>query len=255
MSTPRFANILLSGPCNLRCPACIGRQLGPAQPSNLDRFPLAGMERFLRLLRAQAITQVSLTGADTDPLLYRHTAALLVQLRRELPGVQISLHSNGLLALHRLEVFNAFDRATISFPSFSSMTYRAMTGRARPLDLAALLASAEIPIKVSVLLTEHNRAELGELLERCAGLGLRRLVLRAPYGDRAFKDPLAHLTPARRFGGNPVYQLAEMEVTVWDFARSRLDCVNLFSDGRVSEDYLLSAARRAAPGGVVADAA
>jgi len=241
MNSPRFANILLSGPCNLRCPTCIGRQLGPPRQPNLDRFPLRGLGRFLVQLRARGITQVSLTGTDTDPLLYQHSQVLLHVLRAALPGVQISLHSNGILALTRLETFNSFDRATLSLPSLRPETCHAMTGRARPLDLERIVAATEIPLKISTLVTPHNRAELPEIIARCAALGIWRMVLRRPFGEIATADLLPQHRPERSFAGMPVYLVDGVEVTVWDFARCQLDCLNLYSDGTISEDYLLAA--------------
>jgi len=81
------------------------------------------------------------------------------------------------------------------------------------------------------------------------------VVLRAPFAERGWRDPLAQLSPLRRFGGNPIYGYAGMEVTVWDFTRSRLDCVNLFSDGAISSDYLLVNQPRPEQLGERADAA
>jgi len=125
MTMARFANILLTGSCNQRCPHCIGRVLAArALPDNLDRFPLLNLEPFLDLLVQEGIQEISLTGTNTDPQLYPHEAALLDRLRDRLPGVRLSLHTNGRLALAKIDVFNRYDRATISIPSFRPETIR-----------------------------------------------------------------------------------------------------------------------------------
>lgn len=236
---PRFANILLAGPCNQRCPHCIGKKLGAPFPPNLDRFPLKNFARFTTLLRELGIRQVSLTGTDTDPLLYRHVEQLLAALRQAVPGVQISLHSNGLLALARLSVVNQFDRVALSLPSLRPATCRALTGSSRVLDLEKIAAAVSMPLKISMLLTPANLGEVEAVIARCHGLGIRRLVLRQLHGTAQPLDPLPGRTPARWFAGQPVFDVDGVEVTVWDFASAQLDCVNLYSDGTLSRRYLL----------------
>lgn len=235
-----FANILLSGRCNLRCPDCIGRRVSERfKVPNLDRFPLAGLDRFCALLAEQGVFEVSLTGIDTDPQLYRHQARLLDALRRQVPGVRISLHSNGRRALGAMDVFNLYDRACLSVPSFLPATCRLMTGSARVLDVARILERATIPVKVSTLVTEHNLGEVPAILERLGSLGIRRAVLRRLDGDTRPWDLMPGLAPSASFGGNPVYRLGPLEVTVWAFAATTLRCLNLLPDGSVSENYRL----------------
>lgn len=237
----RFANILLTGACNQCCPHCIGHALtARALPDNLDRFPLLNIEPFLDLLVREGIREISLTGTNTDPQLYSHEATLQDRLRDRLPGVRLSLHTNGRLALAKIEVFNHYDRATISVPSFRPETIRRMTGCDGGPNLAAILRRAMIPVKISTLITQHNRREISEIISRCRELGVRRLVLRRLYGETQPEDFFPGCAPVRLFAGNPVYDADGLEVTVWDFARSTLRCLNLFSDGTISREYRLA---------------
>jgi MoaA/NifB/PqqE/SkfB family radical SAM enzyme len=241
VSVPSFANILLSGPCNLSCPACIGQQLDSGvRRSNLQRWPLLNLERFAALLLDHGIRELSLTGVDTEPMLYRHAPRLVRWLRNAVPGVRLSLHTNGTLILRRPAVFNCFDRATVSLPSFEPATCLAMTGSARVLDLQAIVRVARIPLKLSTLVTEDNRGQLPELLARCASLGVRRMVLRRPWQHQGAFEVLPGHQPVGRFAENPVYRIDGMEVTVWDFHRTRIPCVNLLADGTITTDYVLS---------------
>ncbi len=236
-----FANILFSGPCNLHCPYCIGHnQTLQAMPDNLHTFPLKGLDRFVEQLREHGITQISLTGTNTEPQLYAYESELRSILRERIPGVKISLHTNGLLVLRKIEVFNQYDRAAISFPSFQPDTYHKLTGHPQVLDLAAIVKASRIPIKVSTILTEQNIHEIPEIIARCRNLGISRIVLRKLYGETLDWPLFPHHKPTRCFGGNPVYELDGMEVTVWDFARSGVRCLNLFSDGSISAEYQLT---------------
>jgi MoaA/NifB/PqqE/SkfB family radical SAM enzyme len=237
---PAFANLLLTGPCNLRCPHCIGGRLPRDRTSTLGTFPLPGLDRFIHTLREKSVSEVSVTGVDTEPLLYRHTHKLLARLRENLPAVRLSLHTNGTLALHRLSRFHAYDRATVSFPSQDAETTRRITGSPRVVDIASLFQRSRIPIKLSILLTEHNRDEIPSLLAFIRSVGCRRAVLRHLYGEPSPSNPLPHHQPVRSFGANPVYDLDGLEVTVWDFRKTRLPCVNLFPDGSIRVGYELT---------------
>jgi hypothetical protein len=137
-------------------------------------------------------------------------------------------------------LFNRYDRATISLPSFDPPTCLAMTGSPRVLDLEAIVAVARIPLKISTLLTGHNEAEIPAIVEHCRRLGIRRLVLRKLHGGPSPPAPVAEWSLVGQFGGNPVYDAGGIEVTVWDFEGTHLRCLNLMPDGRLRADYLLA---------------
>ncbi|MFM8322960.1 MAG: radical SAM protein [Chloroflexota bacterium] len=245
----KFANILFSGPCTAHCPFCIGRQIDPRlNHNNLDEYPPRGLERFIELVRQHRITELALTGSNTDPQAYRHEARLIERLRAELPGVRLSLHTNGRLALQKITEFNRYDRASVSLPSFDPDIYRALMGVAGPPDLERLLALAHIPVKLSCVLAEANQGEIGAYLERCQALGVRRAALRKLYGDRR---PWAALLPLDdpawqaqgEFAGAPVYRFQGLQVTLWDFEAVQAQALNLFSSGLISSAYHLVGVR------------
>jgi molybdenum cofactor biosynthesis enzyme MoaA len=239
-----FANILFAGPCNLRCPYCIGKQVDPAlNRNNLNEFPPRNLNALGELLQRHHVRQIVLTGTTTDPQLYRHEARLIHWLRGRLPEAQISLHTNGQLALDKIAVLNLYDRVSLSFPSFTPDTYEQMTGSRRVPDLAAIVQAARIPVKVSCAVTEHNAGQVDEFLARCREIGIRRLVFRQLYGDPRRWDVLSFLTPISTYRGNPVYAYSGMEVTYWSFYRASSTSLNLFSDGTISAEYLLTQAK------------
>jgi pyruvate-formate lyase-activating enzyme len=244
-----FANILLSGPCNLRCPYCIGQEIDPRfNQDTLDVFPPRNLDRFIRVLCRHNVRQVVLTGTNTDPQLYRHEARLVALLRERLTGAQLSLHTNGLLAVKKMAVLNRYDRVSLSFPSFDPDTYEHMTGSRHGPDLVRILREARVPVKISCIVNEHNIGELDAFLARCRELGIRRVVLRQLYGDTRAWDILPGRPPVSTYRNNPVYNVDGMEVTYWRFEDTTSTSLNLFSDGTISTEYLLSHSARLEPG-------
>ena len=238
-----FANILFAGRCNQRCPYCIGQQLPKAlNHDNLDEFPPRNLEAYVALIKQHNIRQITLSGTNTDPQLYRHEAQLLSWLREHLPMARISLHTNGQLAMKKLAVFNTYDRATISFPSFTPQVFANMTGARHMPDMPAILRAARIPIKISCVVGEQNAHQIDEFVAHCHSIGVRRLALRQLYGDDRQWPILLDLEPVSYFRNNPVYDYFGMQVTHWRFEHTTTTSLNLFADGTISSEYLLAKA-------------
>jgi MoaA/NifB/PqqE/SkfB family radical SAM enzyme len=253
-----FANILFAGPCNRFCPFCIGKEVpGRVNVNNLDLFPPANWDAFVAECARLCIREIVFTGTTSDPHLYKHEARLIAQVRQDLPQARISIHTNGVLSLRKIEAFNLYDRACISFPSFNPATYARMMGVTQVPDLGALLAESKIPVKISCVVNEHNVHEVDGFLMRLADLGIQRVVLRRLYGDRRPWNILPDLTPARYYRDNPVYEYKgacgatrlrvsasersrTMEVTWWNFDTTTSKSINLFADGTIGESYLLA---------------
>jgi molybdenum cofactor biosynthesis enzyme MoaA len=237
-----FANILFAGPCNRACPWCIGTRLpAPVNADNLRVYPPPGLERFIETINRERIAQIVLTGTVSDPQLYRHEARLLSLLRERLhPAARFSVHTNGVLALRKIAVFNQYDRACISFPSFNAATYERLMGSRRVPDLAGIMRAARIPVKVSCVINEHNVEEVDGFVAECHRIGVRRLVFRKLYGETRTWNILQGLTARKMFKGNPVMDFRGMEITSWDFDRSECRSINLFPDGTLGTSYLLT---------------
>ena len=237
-----FANILFAGPCNRACPWCIGKRL-PARVnrSNLGLWPLRNLDDFIEKVNEATVPEIVFTGTVTDPHLYRYEGELIDELRCRLhPGARISIHTNGALSLKKLSVFNLYDRAAISFPSFEPRTYEKLMGSRRVPDLAGIVERASIPVKVSAVVNEHNEPGVEEFLERCRAIGVRRLVLRRLFGDPRPWPSFASLRTAGQYRGNPLMDLSGMEVTLWSFEASTCRSLNLFADGTLGTSYLLT---------------
>jgi len=240
-----FANILFAGPCNRACPWCIGKRLPvEANRSNLDLWPLRNLEGFIARVNEEKVREIVFTGTVSDPHLYRYEGELIEELRRRLhPEARISIHTNGVLSLKKLSVFNLYDRAAISFPSFEPGIYEKLMGSRHVPDLARILERAAVPVKVSAVVTEHNEPGVERFLERCRGTGVRRLVLRRLFGEGGDARPwpvFAGLRLTGQYRGNPVMDFSGMEVTLWSFEASTCRSLNLFADGTLGTSYLLT---------------
>ncbi len=237
-----FANVLFAGPCNRFCPWCIGERLpASANVDNLDLFPPRGIDALIETVNAHRIPEIVFTGTISDPQLYRHEARLLALLRERMhTGARFSVHTNGVRALRKLAEFNAYDRACVSFPSFVPDTYAQMMGVRSVPDLAAIVAAARIPVKVSCVIDTPNAHEIDAFLAQCHAIGVRRVVLRRLYGERREWRVLEGRAPVRHFKGNPVYDFDGMEVTYWNFDDTECRSVNLFADGTLGTSYLLT---------------
>lgn len=237
-----FANILFAGPCNRRCPWCIGEQLpGSVNRNNLDEFPPRGLDALVDEVNRWGVRDVVLTGTVTDPQLYAHERALIDLLRARLhEGARLSLHTNGALALRKLDAFNAYDRATLSIPSLCSATYSRMMGATHVPDLAAIVRAATIPVKVSCVLDAPNVTELDDFLACCADMGVRRVVLRRLFGETRRWQILPGRQPVAWFKGNPVFEVLGMEVSYQDFHDATFRSLNLFADGTLGRSYRLT---------------
>jgi len=237
-----FANVLFAGPCNRQCPFCIGQQMPDRvnQP-NLRDFPPRNIDLFVHEVNRLGVRQIVFTGTTTDPQLYAFESKLLAWLRERITtGAQYSVHTNGVLALRKMEVFNRYDKACISFPSFVPAIYEKMMGSRHVPDLEAILAGSQIPVKVSCVINEHNIQQIDEFIARCQDIGVRRLVLRKLFGETRNWPVLRGVPEKTRYRNNPVYDLDGMEVTYWDFDDSTSTSINLFADGTLGTSYLLT---------------
>ncbi|MBK7585664.1 MAG: radical SAM protein [Myxococcales bacterium] len=237
-----FANVLFAGPCNRACPFCIGNQL-PASVNepNLTVFPPRGLDAFVRAVNQHVVPEIVFTGTTSDPQLYRFEAELLALLRERLhPGARFSVHTNGVRVLSRLQVFNRYDRACISLPTLRPDIYEKMMGSREVPDLREIIRCARIPLKVSAVVNEHNADDIDTFIRECAGLGVRRFVVRRLFGDKRAWDILGGLRPLRHYRENPVFDYQGMEVTYWDFGDATSRSLNLFADGTLGDEYRLT---------------
>jgi len=185
-------------------------------------------------------SKVIFTGTRTDPQIYKYEEKLIALLRQKLPtDLHISLHTNGVLASAKMGIFNMYDSCTISLNSFNPITYQKLHGTKVMPDLAHITANTSIPIKLSCVVTEDNHGEVWEYIQHAKQYGVNRIAFRYVFGSERRWDLFPHLTPASYHCSNPVYNIDGVQVTHWIFDNTSGKSLNLFSDGTISEEYLL----------------
>lgn len=237
-----FANILFAGPCNRSCPYCIGKKL-PARVNhnNLESFPLPGQESLIKSINDNQIKNIVFTGTISDPQLYQFQSKLLTQLRSCIGSdINFSIHTNGALTLKQIDIFNQYDKACLSIPSFRKTTYKIMMGSGSPPDIKKILKQSRIPVKVSCVIAKENRNEIDDFLKRCSDYGIERVVLRNLFHDNTNWELFKDIEPDHYFCQNPVYYKDGMQITLWDFYKATAKSINLYPNGKITESYLLN---------------
>lgn len=247
-----FANIHLSGPCNRKCYFCIGQHM--MDLDGLDTtgtWPLPGWEDFIDRCAGRNVKEVFLTGTNTDPLLYKHTQTLIDVVHNRL-GVPCGIRTN---AVANLDLLRFYDKGSITICSTNSTIYRKMMGQGSPPDLARIVEATKnwSSMKVNIVLGPENRTDIHHTIADLGRAGVKRINVREPYGQPHQGNPLwAHREIDGRLG-MPVYHLHGAEVTYWDVHYVEVESVNLYANGRVSEDYPIT--RGHSPEGTVKDQA
>lgn len=237
----KFANIHLSGPCNRRCYFCIGQHMMALDSqNNLSKYPLRHLGAFSLLCLSQNITDINLTGTNTDPLLYKFHFQLTHFLRSIVTDVKLGIRTNGVGILSNLDDWNRYDHASISFPTFDKDKYNTIMGGTPP-DLESIFKATDrkMSVKINIVLCPENLSDLGNTLKRLSDIGYTKVNLREPYGQPHLGDPYWHV-PRENVDfkyGMPVYEIYGMEVMYWDVHYVEVESLNLYADGKISTDY------------------
>lgn len=248
-----FANILFSGKCNAKCPYCIGQELNITYPSNLDTFPLKSIDQFIWLIQEYNIPEVIFTGTTTDPQLYRHEDKLLSLIWDELPNTRRAIHTNGFLILRKIDTFNQYSKCTLSLPSFNQEVFEIMMGtRQKVPDINEISKQSHIPIKVSRIVDPNNDffTETEHFINKLSGTDVHRVAFRKLAWDVSSWEPTIRQLEKLwaqytwDYRNNPIYKIDDIEITLWSFDTSSSKSINLFSNGHISHQYLLSDSKK-----------
>lgn len=239
-----FGNIHLSGPCNRACYFCIGQHMmGLDALNTLATWPLEHLEQFVDACRAKGITEVNVTGTNTDPLLYQYTAELKDYLKQRIPTLLFGVRTNGVAVGAHPDRWALYDKGSVTICSCDPGVYRRMMGSGTPPDLVRIrqLSAQFSSLKINVVLGPEN-VETGDVFRTLSvlnTLGYTRVNLREPYGQPHVGDPCARKgwRPARYYYGMPCYRYQDMEVTYWDVHYVEVESVNLYANGVVSDTY------------------
>jgi cyclic pyranopterin phosphate synthase len=126
----RDLRISVTDRCNFRCTYCMPKEVFDADYAFLPHKEVLSFEEIVRLARVfheqGGIQKVRLTGGE--PLLRRDVESLVEMLRAALPGVDLTLTTNGSALKAKARALKAagLDRITVSLDSLDDATFRAM---------------------------------------------------------------------------------------------------------------------------------
>jgi GTP 3',8-cyclase len=154
----RDLRISVTDRCNFRCVYCMPKDVfGPDYPF-LSRSDLLSFEEIARLARVFArhgVEKIRLTGGE--PLLRRNLERLVAMLA-EIPGIELTLTTNGSLLARKARALKAagLHRVTVSLDSLDDRVFRAMNDADYPVAdvLAGIDAAAQAglaPVKINMV--------------------------------------------------------------------------------------------------------
>ncbi|MEP7069322.1 MAG: radical SAM protein, partial [Usitatibacter sp.] len=142
--------------CNFRCTYCMPKDVFDADYEFLPHAEILTFEEIVRMARifaALGTRKIRLTGGE--PLLRKGIHRLVAMLREALPGVDLTLTTNGsaLKPQARALAVAGLDRVTVSLDSLDDATFRAMNDADFPVakvleGIDAAAAAGLAPIKV-----------------------------------------------------------------------------------------------------------
>lgn len=155
----RDLRISVTDRCNFRCTYCMPRNVFNRKYQFLPHDEVLTFEEIVRLakiFRGHGMEKIRLTGGE--PLLRRGIEKLVEMLARELPGVDLTLTTNGSTLKAKARALKAagLTRITVSLDSLDDATFKAMNDADFPvakvleaIDVAA--AEGLTPVKINMV--------------------------------------------------------------------------------------------------------
>ncbi|MBY0266639.1 MAG: GTP 3',8-cyclase MoaA [Burkholderiales bacterium] len=163
----RDLRISVTDRCNFRCVYCMPKEIFGKDYQFLERSALLSFEeitRIARLFTRLGVEKIRLTGGE--PLVRRNLEQLIEQLAL-IPGLDLTLTTNGSLLAKKAEALHAagLKRITVSLDSLDDAVFKAMNDVDFPVakvieGIDAAAAAGFAPIKVNMVvkrgLNEHS---------------------------------------------------------------------------------------------------
>lgn len=232
-----FGNIHLSGPCNRRCYFCIGQHMMDLDSfDNLTTWPLKGLGKFLDECASHKVTQIFLTGTNTDPSLFRFHDYLTQIINSYFAyDIYVGMRTNGV-RWRQLDA-NNYDEISVSITSFNRAIYRETMGMGEPPDIEKIAKQFKGVLRANIILCpEILPHDLFKTIDMLRDAGVVSVNVREPYGQPHIGNPFKQAPSGQRFG-MPMYMFDGIDVTYWDVHYVHVNSVNLYASGRVSLDY------------------
>lgn len=208
--------------------------------NTLDKFPLPGLDEFIKKCNEMEISEINMTGTNTDPLLYKHTQDLKLYLLKYIPKLSFKIRTNAVK--NDLSSFNFYNGGSITICSLNENIYKQMMGKGTPPDIEKILKATNHwrELKINIVLGDENvkGGDIHETLAILESYKIQKVNLREPYGQAHIGNPLATLVKMGEIFGNPYYDYENgMRVTYWDVHYTEVESINLYANGIVSTTY------------------
>lgn len=166
--------------CNFRCVYCMPKEVFGPGYEFLPHAELLTFEEIVRLakiFRSHGVEKIRLTGGE--PLLRKGIETLIEMLGAELPGVDLTLTTNGSMLKAKAKALKAagLTRITVSLDSLDDATFKAISGIDFPvagvLEAIDAAASAGLaPVKVNMVVKRGvNDAHIVDMARYFKGSG------------------------------------------------------------------------------------
>ncbi len=154
----RDLRVSVTDRCNFRCVYCMPKEVFGRDHPFLPRAELLTFEEIERVARAAAglgVEKIRITGGE--PLLRRDVETLVGMLAR-IPGLDLTLTTNGALLAQKAQALRdaGLDRITVSLDSLDDEVFRGMNDVDFPVErvlagIDAALAAGLAPVKVNAV--------------------------------------------------------------------------------------------------------
>jgi GTP 3',8-cyclase len=154
----RDLRISVTDRCNFRCVYCMPKDVFGPDYQFLSRRELLSFEeiaRLARVFRRHGVEKIRLTGGE--PLLRRNLERL-IEMLADIPGVELTLTTNGSLLARKARVLKAagLHRVTVSLDSLDDRVFRAMNDADYPVvdvltGIDAAAAAGLAPVKINMV--------------------------------------------------------------------------------------------------------
>ena len=176
----RDLRISVTDRCNFRCTYCMPKEVFDADYHFLPHAEVLTFEeitRLARVFRQLGTEKIRLTGGE--PLLRRGIERLVAMLRESLPGVDLTLTTNGSALAARARALReaGLDRITVSLDALDDATFRAMNDVDFPVKrvlegIDAAAAAGLAPVKVNMVVKRGmNDGQVVEMARHFRGTG------------------------------------------------------------------------------------
>jgi cyclic pyranopterin phosphate synthase len=176
----RDLRISVTDRCNFRCTYCMPRDVFDDDYAFLPQSEVLTFEEIVRVARifhGLGVEKVRLTGGE--PLLRKGIDRLVAMLRAQVPGVDLTLTTNGSALKARARALRdaGLDRVTVSLDSLDEATFRRMNDADFPVSrvlegVEAASAAGLSPVKVNMVVKRGvNDHQVVDMAARFRGTG------------------------------------------------------------------------------------